>query len=77
MTLDYKTGLDILFCAEKQVEEEKLYMRWIAGPQFEMSLSDFRKKLGIRTTEQNVRGSESAKEETEEEILAKVKRIIG
>lgn len=75
MTLDYKTGLDILFCAEKQVEEEKLYMRWIAGPQFEMSLSDFRKNLGIRTTEQNV--IESAKEETEEEILAKVKRIIG
>lgn len=71
--LDYKTGLDILFCAQKQVEEEKLYMRWVAGPQFEMSLDDFRKKLGGAIQDQD----NSAKEETAEEILERVRKIAG
>ncbi len=71
--LDYKSGLDILFCAQKQVEEEKLYMRWIAGPQFEMSLDDFRKKLGGTIQDQD----NSAKEESEEEILERVRKIAG
>lgn len=43
-----------------------------------MSLSDFREKLGVKTTAAGQRiNSGSAEEETEEEILAKVKRIIG
>lgn len=71
--LDYKSGLDILFCAQKQVEEEKLYMRWIAGPQFEMSLDDFRKKLGGTIQDQD----NSAKEESAEEILERVRKIAG
>lgn len=71
--LDYKSGLDILFCAQKQVEEEKLYMRWIAGPQFEMSLDDFRKKLGGTIQDQD----NSAEEESAEEILERVRKIAG
>lgn len=71
--LDYKSGLDILFCAQKQVEEEKLYMRWVAGPQFEMSLDDFRKKLGGTIQDQD----NSAKEESAEEILERVRKIAG
>ena len=71
--LDYKSGLDILFCAQKQVEEEKLYMRWVAGPQFEMSLDDFRKKFGGTIQDQD----NSAKEESEEEILERVRKIAG
>lgn len=76
--LDYKSGLDILFCAQKQVEEEKLYMRWVAGPQFEMSLDAFRKKLGGAIQDQdNSAKEEAAEEESAEEILERVRKIAG
>lgn len=48
-------------------------MRWVAGPQFEMSLDDFRKKLGGTLKDQD----NSAKEETAEEILERVRKIAG
>ena len=72
--------MDILFTAQKQKQEDALYMRWINGVQFQMSFEDFKAQCGWnRIWQRNERrfNTEEPKEQTEEEILAQVKSIIG
>lgn len=55
--------------AEKEKEDEKIFLRWVVGYEREMSYTEFRRKLF-----QSVGSKE--KELTQEEIFSKVENIL-
>lgn len=40
-----RDGIRLLNYAARQAEEEKLFARWCAGPQFSMSFNEFKQSL--------------------------------
>lgn len=80
LELDYKEGMDVLYVAHKQKNEDRLYLRWctsMSDVSFEeyKTIAGWNKVFGRRDIEKSQ--PEQQKEETEEEILAKVAGILG
>lgn len=69
MNLDFEEGTRLLKFAEKEKEDEKIFLRWVVGYEREMSYTEFRRKLF-----QSVGSKE--KELTQEEIFSKVENIL-
>ena len=62
--------MDIISEAHREKNEELLFNRWALAYQTTMSYVEFKQKIGISNNNAPV------KEETEEEILGKVKGIL-
>jgi len=69
--------MDILYCAHKQKNEDRLYFRWCTA-MTDMSFEEYKQKIGWNTVfhERQYR-QDNSHEETEEEILSKVADILG
>lgn len=67
--MDYEVGMDILFCAKEQREEEMLFDRWIHLFS-DISFDEFKNQIGYKKPQ---------KEEQADEvfILDSVKKIMG
>ena len=78
LELPYEEGMDILFTAHKQKNEDRLFLQWCTSMS-DISFDDYKKKVGWDQVFGNMRQTtdNSHKEETEEEILAKVADILG
>ena len=56
--------LDLLRHIENKRHEDKMYLRWLIGPQFEVSFDDFKKSL------------EPVHARSDEEIMAEVYKLF-
>lgn len=70
LLLDFEIGMEIISEAHREKNEEMLFHRWAIAYQSAMSFAEFRHKIGVSNNNAPV------KEETEEEILGKVKGIL-
>ena len=71
--------MDILFTAHKQKNEDRLFLRWCTSMS-DKSFEDYKKQAGWEQVFGNIRRFQNKsheKEQTEEEILAGVKEILG
>lgn len=70
-------GLEFYEEAKRQKQEERLYLRWVAGYQTYMSFAEFKsaanESAGVST---HAGSSRPQKDLTETETLAKVKSIL-
>ena len=66
-------GFEFYVKGQQEVDNDRIFMRWINGYQHTMSFVDFKRQITGGATEL----SEPRKEQTEEEILEKVKSILG
>ncbi len=57
--------LDLLETLERKRTDERMFMRWIVGPQFEVSFEEFKRQL------------EPPKSRDDDEILAEVYALFG
>ena len=77
MNLDYEEGMDVLYVASRQQNEDRLFLQWctsMSGTSFE----EFKQKTGWNRIFGNERHTEeNSHEETEEDILAQVADILG
>lgn len=62
--MELEDVLDLLVYLEERQKERRLYLRWIVGPQFEVSFDEFKRQL----TPVRVR--------SDEEILAEVYKLF-
>lgn len=69
--MEFETGCALISIAQRKIEEEKLYQRWIYGYQGAMNFEEFKESLGIESKRE-----EKGTEETAEEILYRVKQIL-
>ena len=67
-----KRGYEFYVKGQQEVDNDRIFMRWINGYQQSMSFVDFKRQITGGETEL----SEPRKEQTEEEILEKVKGIL-
>ena len=71
--------MDVLYCAHKQQNEDRLYLRWCTSFS-DVSFDEYKQKAGwdkiFNTRRQFTNDNSHEKEETEEEILAKVAEIL-
>ena len=71
--------MDILFVARRQSNEDRLFLRWCTSLA-EMSFEEYKEKVGwynLVRKEQTKQVNSHENEQTEEEILAGVKNILG
>lgn len=66
--MEFSIGMDVLFCANEQKNEEMLFNRWIHSFS-DISFDDFKNKIGYRRPQND--------DEEPEDILGKVKKIMG
>ena len=45
LSLEIGEGLDLIELAYKKTQDDLLFQRWLHGPQFEMSLDEFKHSL--------------------------------
>ena len=68
--MPYEDALRLLEKAAEEKYNERLWQRWVAGPQHIMSFEDFKKEIeGPREAE--------GKEQSVEDIMKKVESILG
>lgn len=65
MTLDFIEFFNLLEFAQKQKEDELIFQRWIAGPQFQISFDTFKEQLKPKPLKDN------------QEILSEVRDILS
>lgn len=70
-SMPFLDGCELIKCALDAENEEKFYARWVAGYQKEMSFLEFKQKFEYRSPDQTEKDTKA------EEILIKVKEIIG
>ena len=71
--------MDVLFTAHKQKNEDRLYLRWCTSMS-DKSFEDYKKQVGwerIFGNAKRFQDKSQEKEQTEEEILASVRDILG
>lgn len=66
--MDFEIGMDVLFCAQRQHDEEMLFERWIHLLS-DISFDDFKDKIGFNRPHEP--------EKSQIEILQSVKKIMG
>lgn len=67
--MEFEVGMDVLFCAQRQKEDEMLFDRWIHLLS-DVSFDDFKNQIGYRP--QRKEDDADGKE-----ILDSVKKIMG
>lgn len=65
MTLDFIEFFNLLEFAQKQKEDELIFQRWVAGPQFQISFDTFKEQLKPKPLKDN------------REILSEVRDILS
>lgn len=68
--MEPRKGFEFYQEAERQRQDERLFLRWVHGYQTEMSFSDFKKEAGVAPP------LRPGKPMTEGEIYAKVRDIL-
>lgn len=63
--MELEDVLDLAEHMQKQRNEEHMYLRWLVGPQFEVSFDEFKRSLMPQ------------KPKTDEEIMAEVYALFG
>jgi len=63
--MELEDVLELLRLLEQKQREERLYLRWVIGPQFEVSFDDFKRQL------------EPVRFRSDEEIMAEVYALWG
>ena len=79
LDLPYREGMDVLYVAHKNKNEDRLYLRWCTSMS-DKSFEDYKKQAGwdrIFNATRRFNDKSQEKEQTEEEILASVKEILG
>ena len=79
LDLPYAEGMDVLYVAHKNKNEDRLYLRWCTSMS-DKSFEDYKKQAGwdrIFNMTRRFEDKSQEKEQTEEEILASVKEILG
>lgn len=80
LDLPYAEGMDVLYVAHKNKNEDRLYLRWCTSMSSK-SFEDYKKEAGWNRVfgdmKQRFKDKSQEKEQTEEEILAGVKEILG
>lgn len=79
LDLPYEEGMDILFVAHKNKNEDRLYLRWCTSMS-DKSFEDYKRQVGwgeVFGDIQRFQNKSQEKEQTEEEILASVRDILG
>lgn len=70
MLMPFQEGIELIHEAYKKKADEDIYLRWIIGHyDYESTLDEFKRELNVD------KQREPVKEQTEDEILEKVKRI--
>ena len=69
--MPFEQGMELVHKAYEMEDEKKMFRRWIAGYDREMSFNEFKNKLG---SEKQSYGPHA--EKTEKEILNEVKAIL-
>lgn len=66
--MDFEVGMDVLFCAQRQHDEEMLFERWIHQLS-DISFDDFKDSVGFNRPHEP--------EKSQSQILDSVKKIMG
>ena len=72
LNMDYQDGIEIITYATDKVEEELLFLRWVALYQSSMTFEEFIKNIDYKREEKNREQNMNV-----DEILDKVQKIIG
>lgn len=76
--MDFDEGIEFIFYAKKQLQDEQLFQRWIHGYQTEMTFKEFKDKLtSANKEEEAIPQTEEEAQERALAILEKVKGILG
>lgn len=77
LQMEYEEGYEFVFFAINKIQEEKLFQRWIAGYQYEMSFDEFKSKArASASNNDNIPETEEEAQDIAVEILGKVKDIL-